>query len=370
MQKEDKNWRSLIKKIWKKFQGQLFSNMLTVAVVSLLVKGIAFFKEILIADTFGISELLDTYLIAVLVPSFVQNVFIGSYSSVFIPNYVAEKSHQQQSIGAFQGSSFIITLALALIMMGITYLGIDVYLEVLFPGHEPHYYELIKTQLWIVLPCMLFWGVSSLISGLLMVNDEFLYSSLKGLFVPLTTIIFLAFFHQNLQEKTLAIGMLVGSVLSLIYLIVIGTKKKVICIDKPNFKSHNIQILIKQFPAKISSSLIHGMNPMVDQYFSAQLAVGAIASLNYGSKVPVVVLGLISIPVGSTLLPYFSKKALDGSKTLFNYLNKILASGLGLGSILAILLILLSKLIITLFLNAAHLPVRIRIKFISYSKCI
>lgn len=348
MQEEKKSLRTLGIHIWKRLQGQLFSNMLTIAVVSILVKGVAFFKEILIADTYGVSMLLDTYLIAALIPSFIQNVFIGSYNVVFIPNYVAEKE-QLKNPKAFQGSSFVITIGLALLMMCITYLGIDLYLEVLFPGHEMQYYELIKSQLWIILPCIVLWAISSLISGLMMVENEYLYSSLNAIFVPLITIVFLLFFHSFLQEKTLALGMLVGSMLSCIYLILVGIRKKAISLGKPNFKNKNIKILIKQFPAKISSSVIHGLNPIIDQFYSAQLAVGAIASLNYGSKIPVVVLGLISIPVGNTLLPYFSKKAMKGSKQLYEDLKKILVIGLAAGVVLAVILIIFSKIIITVF---------------------
>lgn len=347
MQKENKNWRSVIKKIWKKYQGQLLSNMISVALVSLLVKGVGFFKEILIADTYGVSELLDTYLIAALIPTFVQNVFLNSYSSVFIPNYVLEKQ-EKQGIGTFQSSSFLITIGIALAMMLITYLSIDVYLEVLFPGHETRYYELIKTQLWIILPCMLFWALSSLISGILRVENEYFYSSLNAIFVPLITIVLLLFFQEKFQEKTLAMGMLIGSITSSLYLIFLGFKKKIFEIGKPSFKGKNLQVMLKQVPAKISSSLIHGLNPIVDQYFSAQLTVGALATLNYGTKIPVVVLGLVTIPISNTLLPYFSQKAVEGRKVLYSYLHRVLGTGLGVMSIAAIALILLSKLIITI----------------------
>lgn len=348
MQQEKKTWYSPLKKFWRKYQSQLLSNMLTVAVVSLLVKGVSFFKEILIADTYGVSELLDTYLIAVLVPTFIQNVFLNAYGSVFIPNYVQEKL-LQQGTGGFQASSFMITITIALVMMGVIYLGIDLYLEVLFPGHEFQYYQLIKTQLWLILPCIPLWGICSLVMGLLMVEDEFLYSSLNALFVPVITIVLLLFYQDLLQERTLALGMLFGSILSCSYLIILGFQKKVLCIERPNFKSKNIRILLKQVPAKVSSGLINGVNPMVDQYFSAQLAVGAIAALNYGYKIPMVAISLISVPVGNTLLPYFSKKATEGSQKLYEHLHRILGTGLGFMSVAAIVLIVLSKFIITIF---------------------
>ncbi|GLU44893.1 putative lipid II flippase MurJ [Muricauda sp. NBRC 101325] len=322
--------------------------MFTVAMVSLLVKGIGFFKEIIIADTYGVSELLDTYLIAVLVPTYVQNVFLNSYNSVFIPNYVYEKQDANGNIGSFQGSNFLIAVLFSLFMVFLTYLAIDLYLKFLFPGHTEQYYHLIKIQLWIILPCMIFWGLSSLISGLLTVDNEFLHSSLNGIFVPLTTIIFLFAFYNVLQEKTLALGMLVGSVLSFLYLVIVAFKKKIIVLSYPNFKGPNLRLMLKQVPAKISSSLIHGLNPIVDQYYSAQLAVGAIATLNYGSKIPIVVLSLISAPMVNTLLPFFSKKALEGPKILYSYLKRVLGGSIITMGLLSIILILLSKFIITL----------------------
>ncbi|MBA4744726.1 virulence factor MviN [Muricauda sp. TY007] len=334
-----------MKKLWKKYQSQLLSDMLTVAIVSLLVKGVGFFKEILIADAYGVSELLDTFLIAFLVPKFIQSVFLNAYGSVFIPNYVQEKQVEKNT-GTFQGSSFIITVLIALFMIGVTYIGIDTYLELLFPGHKAQYYELIKTQLWIILPCILFWGISSLISGLLMVENEFLYSSLNVIFVPIITIVLLLFFQSELQEKTLALGLLLGSIVSFLYLIVLGLKKKVLAFNKPDFKNKNIRILLTQVPAKMSSGLINGVNPMVDQYFSAQIAIGAIAALNYGHKIPMVVIGLAGAPIGNTLLPYFSKKAMEGHHKLYEYLKRVLRTALGLMGIITVVLIFLSKLIV------------------------
>ncbi|WP_419211084.1 murein biosynthesis integral membrane protein MurJ [Maribacter sp. X9] len=332
---------------FKKEKSQLLTNMLIVAGVSLLVKGITFYKEILIAKEYGVSELLDTFLIAVLVPSFIQNVFINSYSSVFIPNYILEKSISKDT-RAFQTSSFIITTTIALIMMAATYFCIDLYLESMFPGHTTVYYDLIKIQLWIILPCMFFWAISSLISGLLMTDNKFLSSSLNNIFTPLALIICL-FFQDFLQEKTLAVGMLAGSILSTLYLVIVSIKERLLKLGLPDFKSKNMKTLINQIPAKISSGLINGVNPMVDQYFSAQMAIGAIAALNYGVKIPMVTISLISLPLGSTILPYFSSKAAENREATYQYLRRMLKSSFLVSGAIMVILIMLSKFIITLF---------------------
>ncbi len=88
---------------------------------------------------------------------------------------------------------------------------------------------------------------------------------------------------------------------------------------------------------------------MVDQYFSAQMAIGAISALNYGYKVPMVTIGLIGGPIASTILPYFSKKAAENSDKVFASLKKILKSSFFAVSSITLMMILLSKIIITLF---------------------
>ena len=231
--------------------------------------------------------------------------------------------------------------------MSTTHFGIDLYLENLFPGKDATFYSLVKIQLSILLPSILFWGTSSLLNAQLNVANDFFYSSLNSFFVPLVTIILIYGFREQLQEKTLAYGMLIGSGCSFFYLLVLALKRKLLKIGMPDFKNRNTIMLLKQLPAKVSSSLINGLNPVVDQYFSGKLLAGAIASLNYGYKIPIVIIGLITTTIASTLLPHFSKKVLEGSKTLFKELLKILKLSLLLMGIVSLILIIFSEQIIS-----------------------
>jgi len=45
-------------------------------------------KELVVAWRFGISNELDAFLIALLVPSFIINLVAGSFNSSFIPTYI------------------------------------------------------------------------------------------------------------------------------------------------------------------------------------------------------------------------------------------------------------------------------------------
>ncbi|GAA0745656.1 MULTISPECIES: murein biosynthesis integral membrane protein MurJ [Flavobacteriaceae] len=323
------------------------TNVITVGVTTLIVSGLGFFKEIVVANSFGLSELLDTFYIAILFPTFISGVFLDSFKSVFIPNYVSELK-TGKNIGAFQSTSFIVTIVISLVFLLIAILFTDTYLETFFKGHTTQYYSLIKTQFYYVAPCILFWGLSSLISGLLNIDDEFKFSSIASIFTPISIIICLVFFKEALGSLVLALGTLFGSILNFLFLLIVALNRKIITLQTPDFISVNIKVLFKQIPAKVSSSLLSGINPLIDQYFSAQLIVGSIAALNYGIKIPAFAISIVGIAVGNVLLPYFSKNAVDNKEATFKKLKLILKYLIISSSIIVIILVLLSSPIIWL----------------------
>jgi len=314
-------------------------NIITVVIITIVVKGFGFYKEVVVAGSFGLSELLDTFYIAALVPGFIYEVFINAFNTVFIPNYIAEQKDQNKT-AALQGTSLMVTILASVFFMFLAYIFTDLYLETFFSGHTQNYYRLVKIQFLILLPCIPFWGLTSLISGLLTIYDEFKYSTIYPILTSITIIISLLFFKEILQEKVLAIGMLAGAILQFLFLLSIALKRKIIKIGKPNIRSRNTIIMLKQTPAKISASLFNGINPFVDQYFSAQLAIGSITALNYGNKIPSFSIGVISIALGNVLLPYFSKLTSDDFS----------ASILKLKSIIKLLLIYSIIIVVLLFI--------------------
>ncbi len=305
-----------------------------VVLTTLLAKGFGFLKDVVVAERIGLSELLDTFLIAVIFAFFIRGVFFGAFKSVFIPNYVVELK-SGKDISAFQSASFIVTFGVSIFFVLISILVTDTYLDTFFDGHTESYYELVKIQFYWILPCIIIWGASSMLQGLLNIDDEFTYSSLSVVFTPVAILVCIWFFKEQLGILVLVVGTVIGSILSFIVLLIVALKRKIIHISKPDFKSKNIKILFKQLPAKLSSGLLAGLVPLIDQYFSAQLEVGSISALTYGMKIPMLFMGIIGIAIGSVLLPYFSKKVVDDRNEGFLELKKIIRF-LAIGSIIIV----------------------------------
>jgi len=315
----------------KKLSGNLvFQNLILVSGITLLIKGLGFYKETVVASNFGLSELLDTFYIAILVPTFISNVFLGAYRSVFIPNYIAELKIKGNK-ASFQASSFLITLLVSIFFVIIAYLFTDVYLENLFPNHTQAYYSLVKEQFYVLLPCVFFWGLASLINGLLNVANEYRLSTIGGVITPLAMLVCLFWFKDELGSQVLAVGTLAGSVFGFLYLLIVAINKKILFLNFPDFGNKNIKTLFLQLPAKISSGVLTAMNSVVDQFFAGQLVVGSIAAINYGIKIPMFMASIIMIAVSNVMLPHFAKTILENRKkayrTLFTSLKVVIVGG-------------------------------------------
>lgn len=328
----------------------ILKNMAIVAITTFLIKALAFYKETIIAGQFGLSEILDTFLIAILIPSFIQSVFLNSLRNLFIPNYIAEiKSNGNKS--GFQSIIFIMTITISLISIIITYFFIDFFLEIIYPNHDENYYTLIKEQLFIILPCLTIWGISTVISGLLEIEDKFFISTLHQFFPLITMILFLFLFKKNLGNMLLAYGTLAGNIIGLLFLTSYALKYKIISLSKPII-NRNIKLMINQLPPKISSSFLSALNNFIDQFFAGSLIVGSIAALNYGNRVPAFGVTIVIMALGSVLLPHFSRLVNEDQKTAFEYLFKILKLVLIYGLITIFILIISSEWIIKLWLES------------------
>jgi putative peptidoglycan lipid II flippase len=322
----------------------LILNILTVGGISLLVKIVSFYKETLIASFFGLSEVLDTYFIAVLIPTFIQNVFIGALKSLFIPNYVTELKTSKKN-GDFQTVTFLAITFLVISLVLLAILFERFFLERVFPGHDPGYYLMIRKQFYIVLPCLFFWGYSGFLSGLLEIKNKFFISTASQFFLPISIILSLLLLKPVFGDLVLACGLLFGAIASFLYLLGMSIWQKTLTVGKLRLNS-NIKTMLQQYPPKVTSGLLTGINPFVDQFFAAQLVVGSISAIQYGTKIPAFVVGILILAVGNVLLPHFSKlinEDIDEAyRQLFKFLKIIFSGSL----IVAIIVIVFSEDII------------------------
>lgn len=315
----------IIKKKLALINNAVIRNILIVGSIVLLIKIVSFYKETVVGSTFGLSQLLDTFYIAILIPSFVQHVFIGALSNLFIPNYIIEQKTFKKT-GSFQSfvllSISTLCVLLALILIGFT----EFFLEFVFRGHTHEYYVLIKKQFYIVLPCIFLWGYSSFIRGLLEIDNKYFISTISQVFTPIVTILFLLSAKDFFGDIILVLGMLVGASVGFLFLLFHGIRYRLLQFS-PIVINTNIRVMTRQYMPKVTSGFLTGINPFVDQFFAAQLVVGSVAAINYGTKIPAFMVGILMLALGNVLLPHFARLITEdlirAKKQLFRILKNI-----------------------------------------------
>lgn len=325
-------------------KNHLISNILLVGGIALLVKIISFFKESIVASLFGLSELLDTYYIAVLIPTFVQNVFLGAFKNMFIPNYVIELSTTKQK-GSFQSFTFLSITVLVVILALLAFIFVHFFLENVFPNHDEAFYQLIRNQFYIVIPCLFFWGYSGFLSGLLEIKNKFFASSMSQFLGPVTIILCLTLFRSVFGDLVLAWSLTISSFTGFTYLLIMSLVQKTLQFNSIKINK-NIALMLKQYPPKVTSSLLTGINPFVDKFFAAQLVVGSISAIAYGTKIPAFTVAILILAIGNVLLPHFSKIINQDLEKAFNLLFKTLKIVFSFGVGAALITIIFSNDII------------------------
>lgn len=341
--------RNILEKLNKTLRNPVLRSMAIVAIITFLIKVVAFYKETIIASHFGLSEVIDTFIIASLIPAFISSVFITSLTHLFIPNYINElKTGEDKS--SFQSVVFLIILGISLSLMLISYLSFDIFLDIIYPNKSEANYQLVRDQFYIILPCLLFWGINSVLIGLLEVENKFFISTIVGLFPIITMILFLYSLSDAIGPMVLAYGTLAGTIVSFLYLILFSLNLNTISLGKPVLNKNSIS-MIRQLPPKISSSFLSVMNNFIDQFFAGQLIVGTLAALSYANRIPAFGVTLVIMSLGNVLLPHFSRLANENLKMTYLYLFKVLKWVFGIMLIATLIGIFISDWIVELWLE-------------------
>src|SRR5262245_41769414 len=97
--KESFRWALTAYSNWKgsSVNRRIFGAAVIVASFTAVAKIVFFAKELVVAWQFGTMDLLDAFLIAYTMPSFVVNLVVGSFNSSFLPVYIAAREHDGNS---------------------------------------------------------------------------------------------------------------------------------------------------------------------------------------------------------------------------------------------------------------------------------
>jgi putative peptidoglycan lipid II flippase len=298
------NWRKITR---GSVNRQIFGAAITVGIGTALVKGVAVIKELVVAWKFGISDDLDAFLIALLIPSFIINVVAGSVPAALIPTYIRVREQEEQKAAQklFSGVT-VWSLALLGITTILMIVAAPLYLPFIATGFSSEKLNLTFHLLCTMAPIVLLSGIITILSSVLNAGEKFVLAALSPASTSVITIGFLLAF-SSLGSFALVAGLVGGSVLEILLLGVALHRQGISLRPKWYGFDPHLRHVAGQYIPMIAGSFLMCSTSLVDQSMAAMLSPGSVAALNYGNRVIALPITLATTALSAAVIPYFSK---------------------------------------------------------------
>ncbi len=286
---------------------KIFGAAMVIASLSLIAKAASTAKEIAIAGSFGAGDTVDSFLMALLVPTCAISVIGGSFCSALIPTYI----HVREREGAASAQKlFSNTLAGSLALLSFTTVvmlaAAPFYLPIIASGFSSGKIALTVRLLCLLSPIVILRGINTIWGAVLNADHRFGLVAAAPVITPLIVILFLYSCGTRWGISSLAFGTVCGMLLELSLLGVALVRKGISPWPRWHGLDSNLRQVIRQFLPMISAGLLMSSAGFIDLSMSAMLGSGSVSALSYGSKIISVPLSLTAAALGTAVIPYFS----------------------------------------------------------------
>jgi len=287
---------------------KIFRAALVVAFFSLIAKFASTAKELVVADRFGRSDVLDAFLIALLVPSFVVNLVAGSFNGALIPTFISVRDIQgkeaaQRLFSSVMVGNLVLLSGLSLLLGALA----PHYLPLLGSGFDTAKLLLTRKILYILLPYVVLSALVTTWSAVLNAGERFRLPAVTPILTPIAIVFCLFVGGKPWGVFALAVGTVIGQ----------GTEAALLARAlrktglrlKPRW--HGVDPYVRQVAMQcgplLAGSVISGGINFVDQAMATMLAPGSVSALNYANRVTSMALGIGTLALSKAVLPYFSQ---------------------------------------------------------------
>jgi putative peptidoglycan lipid II flippase len=339
----------------------LLKSLATVSSMTLLSRILGFFRDFVIARTFGAGWATDAFFVAFRLPNLLRRLFAeGAFSQAFVPmlsqyHHHAGEAATRQLVNRVATMLLIVVAAVA--ALGI--LGAPLIILISAPGFaaQGQTFDLTVTLTRITFPYILFMSLTALSAGILNTWGRFALPAFTPVLLNLSFIGVALFAAPwfNPPVLALAFAVLIGGALQLA--IQIPALQRIGMLPRFDFSPRDpgvARMLTLMGPALIGVS-VSQISLLINTIFASFLPAGSVSWLYYADRLMEFPAGLLGAALGTILLPGLSRAHTQGQKEQF---QNLLDWGLRITLLLTLpaalsLALLATPLISTLFQHGA-----------------
>lgn len=250
-------------------------------------------RELVLAYKFGTSDVVDIYIISTLLPVTLFSLFISGITTPYIP-IISKMVNEKKKIDYFTSNLLNVTLIVTTFLFIIFILFAENILKVYAYGFNPE-----KLQKTVHLTQIMFIGiypisVYMILQQYLNFRGKFVATSFIGIFLNIAWIGGILFSDEEFLTP-MGIGNTFGYIFVAIFICILTFKNEFKYNLVLNYRDDSLRKLGRMFTPIFLGLIIAQINGIVDKSIASSQGEGAIAILNYSSRLLYFVYGLLIV---------------------------------------------------------------------------
>lgn len=291
---------------------KLIGGAATVSLITLIGSLGFFVRDFLMIRLFGTSSQMDVFFLGSMIPMFVVAVIAIPAGSAMIPAYsTLHDDHDTKALSKLVGSmAFFLTLVLAFVSI-LLYLFTPYLFSVLGVHYDAEKLASICHVMTVYLVIMMLGGLVIIANSVLNAEGRTTFPAAAQLVVPVVVFAAIPLFGATYGIYAVVYGMLAGLIANLALVAYALRGKKLLSISslKPDVAFALKHLPFHQYVLLVAAALSTALFVPMANALAAHLPSGSVAIIGLGTKVVLLITGVVGIGITTVLLPYFSNLA-------------------------------------------------------------
>jgi putative peptidoglycan lipid II flippase len=301
----------------KYYMSKAKKSAIILMIITLISKITGFFRDIILAQSFGASIITDAYITALNIPVVLFTGISASLGTTYIPMFFKLKEEKgQDEVNKFTSNVFNIIIILSLITIILGSMFAPYIVKVFAMGFKGEELEITTKFSKILMPSIIFIATNGLVSSYLLANGRFYISGLVT--IPFNIICILAIIIGSLTNSYIMVWItLFAYIVQLLFQIPFLVKSGYRHSLNIDLKDENIKSIIYLIIPVFLGSYVNQINSVINRTLASTLDTGSITALNYANKLNIFAVGILVISISTVMYPMLSKFASQNKINLF-----------------------------------------------------
>ena len=330
--------------------------ILTLASGTIAARALGVFNQTVISAHFGAGVEMDAYFATLALPVLLTNLVVNALQSSIIPVYIRmTKDGREREASEVLSTILNVVLLLVCLLTAAMMIFPEQFVRAMAPGASQTTIVAGAQLAPYIFPILLFNTIVGFLTAVSNATRRFAFPALGAMFVPVGIFFGTVLLGNALGVTALALGLLVGTVLQFLMMLVLTRKLQLRYRPIVRFRYPEVRTVLKQFWPMLAGAAIGQANPIIDQVIASLLGAGNISALNYALKVISIPITVIFVAYSQAIYPYFSSQAAARDYQSLKSTLSLFAWGVGIVTLgmTVVLTVFAGPIVRILFLHGA-----------------